>query len=415
MSFAIVMPQLGLTMEEGTVSVWLKKTGEVVKKNEPLFSVSTDKVEMDVESAVDGTLGKIIVPVGETVKVGTVLAYVDGDDGEDITAIGSEQPSSEDLDERPARHDVSVPQKRAPARNAVPQTSDRTGSQQAVSPRARRLAKELGVDLAALRGSGIAGQVTEKDIRAASSPREKVTSPDGGRRQLIAERLTLSLQTIPTFSVAAEVNAENFIALHESLKQSLAQAAGAKLTITDLLLAVFAQTFKSKPELNATWEGNTVSHRTSVDIGLAVATAKGVVAPVIRNLGSIDLRALVARRIELVEKARAGRLSLADLEGGGGTLSNLGMYRVDRFQAIITPGQSSILAVGQIRKRPWVDGTLTVKPTVMLNLTVDHRVADGAAGAAFLSKMVELIENPQGFSWQPTVSSVDGAGRGSNG
>jgi pyruvate dehydrogenase E2 component (dihydrolipoamide acetyltransferase) len=278
-----------------------------------------------------------------------------------------------------------------------------------VSPRARRLAKELGVDLAALRGSGIAGQVTEKDIRAASSPREKVTSPDGGRRQLIAERLTLSLQTIPTFSVAAEVNAENFIALHESLKQSLAHAAGAKLTITDLLLTVFAQTLKSNPELNATWEGNTVSNRTSVDIGLAVATAKGVVAPVIRNLGSIDLRALVAHRIELVEKARAGRLSLADLEGGGGTLSNLGMYRVDHFQAIITPGQSSILAVGQIRKRPWVDGTLTVKPTVMLNLTVDHRVADGAAGAAFLSKMVELIENPQGFSWQPTV-----AGRGSN-
>jgi pyruvate dehydrogenase E2 component (dihydrolipoamide acetyltransferase) len=146
-----------------------------------------------------------------------------------------------------------------------------------------------------------------------------------------------------------------------------------------------------------------------VDLGLAVASAKGVVAPVIRNLGSLDLRALVARRIELVEKARAGRLSLPDLEGGAGTLSNLGMYRVDHFQAIITPGQSSILAVGQIRKRPWVDGTLTVKPTVMLNLTVDHRVADGAAGAAFLSQMVELIENPQGFSWQPTV-----AGRGSN-
>src|SRR4029077_6841754 len=189
--------------------------------------------------------------------------------------------------------------KSAPARSAGEQTSDRAGSRQSVSPRARRLAKELGVDLAAVCGNGLDGQVTEKDIRGASAvPREKVASSDGARRQLIAERLTQSVQTIPTFSLAAEVNAENFVALHESLKQSLAQAGGAKLTITDLLLTVFAQTLKSNPELNATWEGNAVSNRTAVDLGLAVATAKGVVAPVFRNLGSIDLRALVACRIE---------------------------------------------------------------------------------------------------------------------
>jgi pyruvate dehydrogenase E2 component (dihydrolipoamide acetyltransferase) len=412
------MPQLGLTMEEGTVSGWLKKPGDAVKKNEPLFSVSTDKVEMDVESAVDGTLGKIIVPVGETVKVGTVLAYVNSGDGEDITAIGSEQPSEETLEQSAGVREVSAPQTSAPARNTVDQTFGRAANKQSVSPRAKRLAKELGVDLAAVRGNGADGTITEQDIRnatASSSPREKVSSSDGARRQLIAERLTHSVQTIPTFSVAAEVNAENFVALHESLKQSMAQAGGAKLTITDLLLTVFAQTLKSNPELNAVWEANAVSNRTSVDLGLAVATPKGVVAPVIRNLGSTNLPALVARRIELVEKARAGKLSLADLEGGVGTLSNLGMYRVDHFQAIITPGQSSILAVGQIRKRPWVAETLSVKPTVMLNLTVDHRVADGAIGAAFLSKMVELIENPQGFSWQPSVAPGDGAGRRSNG
>jgi len=172
---------------------------------------------------------------------------------------------------------------------------------------------------------------------------------------------------------------------------------------------------KSNPDLNAVWEKQSVSPRTAVDLGLAVATSKGVMAPVLRNMGAADLSALVTRRIDLVEKARAGRLALADLEGGVGTLSNLGMYRVDHFQAIITPGQSSILAVGQIRKRPWVEGTsLTVKPTVMLNLTVDHRVADGAVGAAFLSKMVELIENPKGFSAQPAISPGDGAGRRSN-
>jgi len=409
MSFAIVMPQLGLTMEEGTVSGWLKKTGDVVKKDEPLFSVSTDKVEMDVESSVDGRLGKIIVAAGETVTVGTVLAYVDGGDGEDISAIGSEQPSAEILEQSSAPQKASAPS----MRSAVEKPSgNRAGSQAPVSPRAKRLAKELGVDLAAASGTGIHGEVTEKDIRVASTskPAGKVSPSDGGRRQLIAERLTLSIQTIPTFSVAAEVNAENLIALHESLKQSMA----AKVTITDLLLAIFAQTLKSNPELNAVWEKQSISARTAVDLGLAVATSKGVVAPVVRNLGSVDLPALVARRIDLVEKARGGRLALADLEGGVGTLSNLGTYRVDHFQAIITPGQSSILAVGQIRMRPWVEGTLTVKPTVMLNLTVDHRVADGALGAAFLSKMVGLIENPQGFSAQPAISPGDGAGRRSN-
>jgi pyruvate dehydrogenase E2 component (dihydrolipoamide acetyltransferase) len=419
MSFAIVMPQLGLTMEEGTVSGWLKKTGDAVKKNEPLFSVSTDKVEMDVESAVDGTLGKIIVPAGETVKVGTVLAYVDGGDGEDISAVGSEQPSEETLEETSASPAVAASKTSASGR-AAETSSDggasgsRAASSRAVSPRARRLAKELGVELASVRGTGVDGQISEKDIQDAASSGKKGSSPDAGRRQLIAEKLTLSVQTIPTFSVAAEANAEKLIALHESLKSSWAQSAAMKVTLTDLLLMIFAQALKSNPGLNATWERNSVSNRSSVDLGLAVATPKGVVAPVIRNLGSFDLRALVTRRAELVDKARAGRLSMADLEGGVATLSNLGMYRVDQFQAIITPGQSSILAVGQIRKRPWVEETLTVKPTVMLNLTVDHRVTDGATGAAFLSKLVDLIESPQGFSRQPTTSSGDGAGRRSN-
>jgi pyruvate dehydrogenase E2 component (dihydrolipoamide acetyltransferase) len=415
MSFAIVMPQLGLTMEEGTVSGWLKNPGDAVKKNEPLFSVSTDKVEMDVESAVDGTLGKIIVPAGETVKVGTVLAYVNGADGEDITTVGSEQLTDETLEEAATSYDTIPPQPVASARIAPEKTSaSPAGTERQVSPRARRLAKELGVNLAAVRGTGLDGQITEKDIRGTPAPREKASPSDGARRQLIAEKLTLSVQTIPTFSVAAEVNADNFIALHESLKEQLAKLAGVKVTISDLLLAVFSQALKSNPQLNATWEENGVRPRTAIDLGLAVATPKGVIAPVIRNLGSIDLQSLVARRIELVEKARAGRLSLADLEGGVGTLSNLGMYRVDTFQAIITPGQSSILAIGQIRKRPWVDQTLTVKPTVMLNLTVDHRVADGAVGAEFLGRMVELIENPKGLSWQPGAPSGDGAGRRSN-
>jgi pyruvate dehydrogenase E2 component (dihydrolipoamide acetyltransferase) len=406
MGFEIVMPQLGLTMEEGTVSGWLKKTGDVVKKNDLIFSVSTDKVEMDVESSVEGIFGEIIVPAGETVKVGTVLAYVNSGEGEDISAVGSEQPASEVLEKG------AVPEQAAasPQQTTVEAArGNRPASRARVSPRARKLAKELGVDLAAVRGSGTNGELTENDIRDASTaqPVRNTSSPDATYRQLVAERLTRSIQTIPTFSVAAEVNAEHLIALHESFKKSMA----AKVTITDLLLIVFAETLKSNPDLNAVWEKQSVSRRTLVDLALAVATPKGVVAPVLRDLGSAELSMLVARRIDLVERARAGRLALDELEGGVATLSNLGTYRIDHFQAIIPPGQTSILAVGQIRKRPWVDGALTVKPTIMLNLTVDHRVCDGVTGAAFLSRMAELIENPQGFS----PSSVGAESRGSNG
>lgn len=167
--------------------------------------------------------------------------------------------------------------------------------------------------------------------------------------------------------------------------------------------------------MNATWKEDGVHNRTSVEIDLAVATDKGVVAPVIRNADAMDLRALAIRRSDLVEKARLGRLSLVDLEGGVGTLSNLGMYRVDHFQAIVSPGHSSILAVGQIRERPWVDKALMIKRTLILNLTVDHRVADGAAAAAFLGKMIELIEVPDDLRWEPNSSPGNGADRRSNG
>jgi pyruvate dehydrogenase E2 component (dihydrolipoamide acetyltransferase) len=421
MRIAVVMPQLGLTMEEGTVSAWLKKTGDAVKKDELLFSISTDKVEMDVESVAEGILDEIIEPASRTVPVGTVLAYIEGVGADGARAV-SEQAVSSTREEHSAVREVrvSLPTISTPGDDG--KDSGRTaGPRRLASPRAKRLAKELGVDLAGVRGKSLDGQITEEDVRLASEQTNVPSRSGGGRRQLIAERLTRSVQTIPTFSVAAEVNAENLVALHESLKTSEALRAspskgpGVKLTITDLLLNVFARALKSSPEVNATWEENQVRHRTAVDLGLAVATAKGVVAPVIRNVDAIDLLALAVRRSELVEKTRLGRLSLAELEGGVGTLSNLGMYRVDHFQGIISPGQSSILAVGQIRERPWVDKTLMIKRTLMLNLTVDHRVADGAAAAVLLGKMIELIEDPHDLRWKLNSSPGNGADRRSNG
>ena len=411
MSISVVMPQLGLTMEEGTVTGWLKKPGDAVKRDEPLFTISTEKAEMDVESTVDGVLGEILIQAGDVVPVGTILAYIEGN-SEDITVVGSEQPSAEVLQENAALVEGSK------SRHVESQTKDRlsrgldASQRRAVSPRARRLARELGVDIESIGDGKSAGPINEAAIRKAGSGQVSVPKSSGSHRQLIAERLTRSVQTIPTFSVSAEANAEKLLASYEGMKESILKSAGIKVTVTDLLLKIFALTLKASPALNALWTNNSVQKMSSIDIGLAVDTAKGVTAPVLRSVDMLDLQSLVTQRSELAEKARSGQLSLSQLEGGVTTLSNLGMYRVDSFTAIISPTQSSILAVGQIRKRPWVDVTLVIKPTIMLNLTVDHRVADGAAAAAFLSKMVEMVEDSDGTLWGTNKSrSKDGRER----
>jgi len=404
MSIPIVMPQLGLTMTEGTVSEWLKASGERVLKNEPLFIVSTDKADMEVESLVEGTLGQIIVQAGHTVPVGTTLAYVEGP-GEDVTTAGDEQfPKTEALQE------TADPQLDHMTPSETVKTSlASAASRVPASPRARRLAKELGVDIAGVRGSSPEGRIVEEEDvrRAVQGTPDLVSQPNLRRRQLIAERLTRSIQTIPAFSVAVEANAEKFVSLCEGLREAVGRATGLKLTLTDMLVRALSLALKDSPEMNATWQDGGVQSRTSVDLGLAVATEQGVVAPVLRDVDGLDLRGLVARRSEMAAKARQDRLSLADLEGGTGTLSNLGMHRVDHFQAIISPGQSFILAVGKIRNRPWFDTTLVMRPTVILNLSVDHRVADGVASAVFLGKIVDLIENPYRLLWNPVPRNRD--------
>ncbi len=359
----IVMPQLGLTMTEGAVSVWLKQPGDAVKKGEPVFAVTTDKAEMEVESMVEGTLQEIVVEPGRTVPVGTVIAYVTG-------AQDSGTPAREP---------------RSP-----------------VSPRARRLAGELGVELANVQGSGPGGRVCAADVLAAASPKPAApptpaAPPDAQarRRKIIADRMTESVATVPTFSVELEANAERLVELYDDLSSG-----GQKVTYTDLLLKAMAVALAKSPEMNARWQGDAAVRQSAIDLGLAVATEQGVTAPVLRDIGALGLAELAKRRAAIVDQARRNALALGDLEGGAGTLSNLGMYRVDRFHALINPGQAFILATGQLRKRPWVAETVTVKPTIVLNLSVDHRIADGAAGAAFLERIAGVIEKPYQVLWQ---------------
>jgi pyruvate dehydrogenase E2 component (dihydrolipoamide acetyltransferase) len=400
MNITISMPQLGLTMTEGTVVTWLKKPGDTVKKDDVVLVISTDKVDMDVESITDGVLRKIIVDEGDTVPVGTPLAYIEADGDE----IDCDQPVSANDTGRlqPSLVDDKAQDASFPADGSTELHSQTTSPQFAgrtehapASPRAKRRARQLGIDITTVKGSGPGGWIAEEDLpKAAAENSSHTTGNVDSRRQRIADRMVESITTIPAFSVSVEVNAERLVTLYESLRDQIQRVTGVKLTYTDLLLKALAVSLANTPVMNSVWHNGVLHHHPTVNLALAVATDRGVIAPVLTDADRLPIQQLVIHRSELAEKARQGRLALTDLEGGIGTLSNLGMYRVDRFEGLISPGQTFILAVGKLRNRPWVDTSLVIKPTIILNLSVDHRVADGAIAATLLERLAETIEQP---------------------
>jgi len=284
-----------------------------------------------------------------------------------------------------------------------------------VSPLARRLAQELGVDLALVKGTGPGGRIVEDDVRhAATAPLLPLSpapvlpcspapvpsiEPLTGIRRVVAERMAHSFTTAPHFYLSAEVEAAALVRMREGLLAKIEAATKARLTITDILLKVCAQALAEFPEVNVAWAedapgGGLVRHA-EVNVGLAVSLDAGLVVPVLRKADGLTLGEIARRRSDLTERARAGKLALADLEGGTFTLSNLGMYGVDQFQAILNPPQSAILAIGRIKDRPVAaDGAVVVRPTMHLTLSVDHRVLDGALGARFLERVAQLIQEP---------------------
>jgi pyruvate dehydrogenase E2 component (dihydrolipoamide acetyltransferase) len=394
MTVTLAMPQLGLTMTEATVGTWLKKPGDTVRKDEAVLSISTDKVDMDIESNVDGILRVILVQEGQTVPVGTALAHIDaGKEPSTMAPLPSPTPASAGA--KPA---VVVEGNSAQVGSAL--EKEERGDTLRSSPRARRKARELGIDLATVKGSGPEGRIVEQDLMNLAPVRSAVSQADSKRRQVIAESMLESIRTIPAFSVSLEVNAEKLVSLYQSLKEPIGRRAGSRLTYTDLLFRALALSLADTPAMNAVWQAGEIRPRNQIVLGLAVAADRGVVAPVLAGVENLSLVQLVTRRAELAEKARQSRLTFADLEGGVGTFSNLGMYRVDRFEGIISPGQSFLLAAGKLCNRPWVEDTsLLIRPTVILNLSVDHRLADGATAAIFLERIAGIIENPSGVGW----------------
>ncbi len=394
MAISVVMPALEMAQETGKLISWLKKEGESVAKGEPLLEIETDKAVMEIESPGDGVLAGIKVQPGAEVPVGQTIAWI-VPRGEVLPADETAATSGRKI--TAAAHSVA---------SAMPAASPTQSSSQPVriSPKARRLASERGVNLANVSGSGPGGEILASDIPAAAESNASTSSAEVDRgssvSRLMAERTTQSWTTTPHFFVVREVDAGALNEARRRLGPEIERLRGVKLTHTDLLAALAARVLQKHPRMNSSWTDDGVRAHAEINIGLAIAVEAGVVAPVIHNANQIDLGEIAVQRRDLAERARGGKLNPADIAGGTFTISNLGMFGVDAFTAIIIPPQAAILAVGAIVDRAvpvgvGPDARVGVRPMMTLTLSSDHRVVDGARAAEFLRDLVEAIGSPQ--------------------
>lgn len=392
MAISVVMPALEMAQETGKLISWLKKEGESVAKGEPLLEVETDKAVMEIESPGDGVLAGIKVQAGTEVPVGQTIAWI---------VRPGEVPPTDEVAATSGRKSTLAA---APtATLSTPTVSAPTATQAAkISPKARRLASERGVDLAQVAGSGAGGEILASDILAAAESKTSAPAADTGSpiARLMAERTTQSWTTVPHFFVVREVDAG---ALNEARKKhgpEVEKTGGVKLTHSDLLVALVARVLQKHARMNSSWTGAGVRANADVNIGLAMAVDDGVVAPVIPNADKAPLAEIAKQRRDLSERARGGKLRPSDLTGGTFTISNLGMFGVDAFTAIIIPPQAAILAVGAITDRVvpvgvGADARPGIRPMITLTLSSDHRVVDGARAAEFMRDLAEAIRDAQ--------------------
>jgi pyruvate dehydrogenase E2 component (dihydrolipoamide acetyltransferase) len=390
MAVDVVMPRLGLTMEEGKIITWLKKEGERVVQGEALLGIETDKVSVEVEAPASGTLGPVLFPDGATVTVGQVITY--------ILAPGEVPPRAEPPSHQPSTVGHTLEAGVFPP----PQSPERpTGHHQMpVSPVARGLAAQLGIDLTKVVGTGPQGRVLKEDVQhmaAMLQPEaaENSVEPLQGLRKVVAQRMLHSFQTAPHFYLCVEVDASQLLQTSERLRESIEKVSHVRLTFSDLVIKIAGQALHEHPEVNVVWDGVGIRRLDTANVGLAVATERGLIVPVLHDVVRKSLAEISSERHDLVEKVRSGRISLHELEGGSFTVSNLGTFAIDQFIAIINPPQAAIVSIGRIKERPVaVNGQVAIRPTVFLTLSADHRILDGAEAAQFLGRFGALIEEP---------------------
>jgi pyruvate dehydrogenase E2 component (dihydrolipoamide acetyltransferase) len=390
-----------MAQETGKLISWLKKEGESVAKGEPLLEVETDKAVMEIESPGDGVLAGIKVQAGTDVPVGQTIAW--------IVRPGESPPADEVAVMSGRKSTTAAAQPTSTAASTNQSATSAPSAQSAkISPKARRLATERGVDLAEVQGSGSGGEILASDILAAAESKETkgaTALPATGESaspiaRLMAERTTQSWTTVPHFFLVREVDAGALNEARQKLSPEIEKSRGVKLTHTDLLVALVASVLRKHPRVNASWTGHAALTNAEVNVGLAMAVDDGVIAPVIQHADKTPLDEIAAKRRDLAERARGGKLRPSDLAGGTFTISNLGMFGVDAFTAIIIPPQAAILAVGAIADRVVAVGIGTdarpgIRPMMTLTLSSDHRVVDGARAAEFMRDLSDAIRNPQ--------------------
>ena len=412
MAMSVVMPALEMAQETGKLVSWKKKEGEQVKKGEMLLEVETDKAVVEIEAGGDGVLSGVTAKVGDVVPVGQTIAWL-LKPGEAVPTGGAQSQSGRKMESAPAATAAAAP--------SAPEPASVAGAK--ISPKARRLAREHGVDIARLRGSGPGGEILADDILkaaqaasgpagvaapaaqstptpaappaapppVATGPADAVTSI--GR--IMAERTTQSWTTVPHFFVARDVDATSLNATREGLIPVIEKSHAVKITHTDLMVSAVARALKQFPRMNGSWVGSGVSLNADINVALAMAVDNAVVTAVIRNADKLPLGAIAKQRKELAERAKANKLQPADISGATFTISNLGMFGVDAFTAIIVPPQAGILAVGAIADRVVaVDGMIGIRPMVTLTLSSDHRIIDGARAAQFMQEVVGTLSDP---------------------
>jgi len=402
MAFSVVMPALEMAQETGKLIAWRKKEGDRVSKGEPLLEIETDKAVVEVEAPADGVLAGIKASEGMDIPVGQTIAW--------IVAPGETAPVEAQTNAPAARAGShSATQPTTPAPQHAPTSSQPSTSAPKISPKARRLAKERGVDLATISGSGSGGEILASDIEAAAaapvvtpaasaqkgSPAIEVPTSLG---RIMAERTTQSWTTVPHFFVTRDIDATALNGYRDRIAEEIERTHKVRITHTDLLISLVSRVLLKHPRLNASWSPEGIRVHTHVNMGVAIAVNDGVVAGVIHNAHAASLVEISTQRREVAERARAGKLRPADIADATFTISNLGMYQVDQFSAIITPPQAAILALGRIAERVVaVEGKPAVRSMITLTVSCDHRVADGARAAMFLSDLVEAMRTPEKF------------------
>ena len=409
MPIEILMPALSPTMTEGNLSSWMVKEGDTVNSGDVLCEIETDKATMEVEAVDEGTIGRIIIAGGtQGVPVNSVIALL-LEEGEDVgvldnytsTTITTSVTSSVETTVAPA-----APTTPAPAAPVAPQP---TGNRIFASPLAKRIAADKGLDLGSVQGSGPRGRIVKRDVEGAvvskAAPVALATLPDAGSytavpnssiRKIIASRLQESKQTVPHFYLTADCRIDKLLDMRKALNAASPEGEGAyKISVNDFIVKAVAKALVEVPEANAQWTTEAVLLMNNIDISVAVATPSGLITPIVRNADRLGLLGVSTSVKDLAGRARDGKLMPEEYTGGGFTISNLGMYGVKDFAAIINPPQSCILAVGAGEPRPIVvDGELAVGTVMCCTLSVDHRSVDGAVGALFLAAFKRIIEEP---------------------